>query len=702
MRLDVSMLGKFSFNDIGLDVEIGKFARQANGSAWIKKNGIVLLSTAVAAKAVREFAGFLPLMVEYRERPSAAGKIPGGYIKREGRLSDIEILVSRLIDRPIRPLFPTYYFNDVQLMSTVLSYDGSFPTSILGLLGTSIALTVSDIPFLGPIGAVQVGRESGKWQFNMSHDLICKSDANIIIAGTHNGISMVEGSCNNLSESEMIDVLFEAHEKIKDQVAWQIQIQKEIGVKKVEVDSKEWPEWEKRVAEFAASKSIEPIFVDNKKERSFAFDQLKNDLAEHFDKDLNDEKISSSVLNYIFDNILKGIISDGISKKGCRIDGRKFDEVRKIDIELKPLPCVHGSAVFQRGETQAISSVTLGTTQDAQKVETLVGGLIEKSFMLHYNFPPFSTGEVKPIRGVGRREVGHGYLAETSFKNVLPSQEDFPYTVRVVVDILESNGSSSMATVCSTSMALMDGGVPLRSSVAGIAMGLIRDSAGNDYVVTDILGTEDALGLMDFKVTGTFEGIMAFQLDSKDKKGFSKALLSKALEQARQARLFILDKMNAVLPESRKNLSELAPRIFSLKVPTDKIGAIIGPAGSIIKEIIATTNTQIDIADDGTVKIFAKDEKSAESAKLKIKALVGDIEIGSVFNGTVRNITDFGMFVEILPGRDGLIHVSSIDRDKKRNLSKLYKPNDKIEVKVVSADRSTGRIRLIAPELEQK
>ncbi len=696
------MVKTFSLPEQGLEVEIGKLAKQADGAAWIKAGNNIVLATAVSTKDAGEFPGFFPLTVEYRERTSAAGKIPGGYIKREGKLSDFEVLTSRLIDRPIRPLFPSTYFNEVQILATVYSSDGKFPTGILGVLGSSIALTISSIPFLGPVGAVQVGRAKGQWKYNLSFDELEESDADIVIAGTKAGICMVEGHCNNASEAELVDLFFVAHEKIKQQIDWQLEIAQALNVKKQDISTAiDWAHWKKRITEILPADFAEQIFAATKMERSEGLDNLKKRLLSNFEADIKAEKVSDSVLNYIIDSFIKEMLPDLLVKKKARVDGRSFDQIRKIEVEVAKLPCVHGSAVFQRGETQAIASLTLGTGQDAQKVESLIGGATERSFMLHYNFPPFATGEVKPIRGAGRREIGHGYLAESSFLNVLPTQDKFPYVIRSVVDILESNGSSSMATVCATTMALMDAGVPIKDVVGGIAMGLLRDSSGNFHILTDILGMEDAFGLMDFKVVGTETGIVAFQLDIKDKIGLPRELFVKALEQARIARLHIIGEMKKVLAAPRTQLSDLAPRVFTLKVPTDKIGLIIGPAGKNIREIIAKTDTQIDIEDDGTVKIYAKNNAAAAEAETWIKTLSGDIEIGSVYNGIIRRVAEFGLIVELVMGKEGMVHISTISRNKQRDFDKLYKLGDKLVVKVVAVDRETGRIKLIAPDLEK-
>ncbi len=696
------MTKKFSLPEMGIEVEIGKFARQAHGAAWIKAGNNIVLSTAVSSqKSSKDFLGFLPLTVQYRELTSAVGRIPGGYMKREGRLSDLEVLTSRFIDRSIRPLFPAYFFDELQVLSTVYSADGDFPTDILALIGSSLALTISGAPFLGPVGAIKASLVNGEWKFNVSHDDDACSDATIVVVGTKNGICMVDGYCNDVTEEQLIDVLFLAHEQIKLQISWQEQIKKELGVvEKVSEENFDWGTWEDKIKSVIPESSLLSLFNSNKAERSIAFEDLQNKVLDSFSEDIDSENVSSAVISYISDLVIKKMLPDIIKKQG-RLDGRKLNEVRPITTEVKVLPCAHGSSMFQRGETQALASITLGTAQDAQKVDHLHAGTQERSFMLHYNFPPFATGEVRMMRGVGRREIGHGYLAEKSFTNVLPSQEDFPYTIRVISDVLESNGSSSMATVCSTTMALMDGGVPVKNMVSGIAMGMIRDSSGEPYVLTDIIGTEDALGLMDFKVTGTDKGIMAFQLDIKDKIGLSRELLSKALDQAKEARLFILNEMKKVLSSARKEISQRAPRVFAFPIAQDKIGAIIGPGGKNIKEIVAKTDTQVDIDDDGTVRIYAKDSEAAEAAKAWIKILSDDIEVGSTFDGTVVRIADFGLFVELVPGKDGLVHVSTIDRNKQRDLQKNYKVGTTLKVKVVAFDKVTGRVRLVAPELER-
>lgn len=692
----------FRLSELGIEVEIGKYARQANGAVWIKAGNNIVLATAVATEKVREFLGFFPLTVEYRERVSAAGRIPGGYIKREGKLSDFEVLTSRLIDRPIRPLFPADYFNEVQILSTVYSSDGKFPTSILAVIGSSLALTISQIPFLGPIGAVQVARINGQWKFNPTFDDLHQSDTDIVIAATKEGISMVEGHCNNITENELLNLFSLAHAEIKKQIDWQLEIQRALGVVKQAPKSNiDWSHWKQRITAVLPANFAEQIFAATKFERSEGLDVLKAELVAKFSDDIKGEKVSESTLDYLFNTLIKETLPDILVQKKSRVDGRPFDKVRDVAAEVAILPCVHGSGVFQRGETQVLASVTLGTGQDAQKVESLIGGAQERSFMLHYNFPPFATGEVKPIRGAGRREIGHGYLAESAFLNVLPVQDTFPYVIRSVADVLESNGSSSMATVCATTMALMDAGVPIKDMVGGIAMGLIKDSHGKFHILTDILGVEDSFGLMDFKVAGTQTGIVAFQLDVKDKIGLPAEIFSQAFEQARKARLIILNEMSKTLSSPRPKLSDLAPRVSTFKVPTDKIGMIIGPAGKNIREIIAKTGAQIDIEDDGTVKIYAKNTEASAEAETWIKTISGDIEIGSVYNGIIRRIAEFGLIVELVMGKEGMVHISTIARNKQRDLDQRYKVGDKLQVKVMAQDRETGRIKLIAPDLEK-
>jgi polyribonucleotide nucleotidyltransferase len=691
----------FIFPGGGLEVVIGKFAGQADGSAWLKSGDNVVLATSVMSREERDFMGFLPLTVEYREKTSAAGRIPGGYIKREGRLSDTEVLTSRVIDRTVRPLFPADFFNEVQLMVSVYSADGNFPLAVMSIIASSIAMSLSQMPFLGPVGAVLVGRVNGALVFNTGLETDATSDVHILIAGTRDGICMVEGNCELLSEAEMVDIFLAAHEEIKKQIVWQDEIVAESGKPKMVVDrSYQWHEYQDKVSAWVAQEQVPAaLFGASKQEQAAHIRSKKEQFHAAFAPLVEQDKIPQSVLNFMFDVAIKEQLPDIIIAKGNRFDGRGMDDVRAISSEVGLLPQVHGSSLFQRGQTQALACVTLGTAQDAQKVEKLIEGVQERSFMLHYNFPPFSVGEARPVRSVGRREVGHGYLAENSFIKVIPGQTDFPYTIRAVVDILECNGSSSMATVCATTLALMDAGVPLQEMIAGIAMGLIKDSSDNYHVLTDLLGSEDALGLMDFKVTGSDKGIRAIQMDIKAKKGLSRELLHTALVRAKRAREFILSEMRKTLSAPRAQISDRAPKVTQLNIPVDKIGVVIGPSGKVIKEIIAQTDTQIDIADDGSVRIYAKDSSAAKRAEQWIRVLVGDIQDGAIFNGVIKRFAEFGLFIELVPGKDGLLHVSSIAKDKQKTLTQQYQVNDVLRVKVVSSDPETGRIKLFAPEL---
>lgn len=691
----------YALQGTGLEVEVGKFAEQAGGSAWMKHGNNRVLCVATAAKEERDFMGFFPLTVEYREKTSAAGRIPGGYIKREGRLSDNEVLTCRVIDRTIRPFFPSSYFNEVQVMATVYSADGEYPLNVMSIIGSSLALGLSDIPFGGPLGAVFVSRRDGKWVFNLEEDLEDGSDVHVLVAGNRDGVCMVEGNCELLNEDQMIDLFFSAHEEIKKQILWQDEIIKAHGKEKVTPEKAfDWSGWQDKVSAWVKENNVtDALFAASKKEIAAQTKAKKAEFKTAMEEAAAEAGVSGSVLSYMFDTAMKALLPDEIIKKGHRFDGRDMNTVRPIECEIGLLPQTHGSATFRRGETQALASITLGTGQDAQKHEDLIEGQQERSFMLHYNFPPFSVGEVRPIRSVGRREIGHGYLAENSFKKVIPDQEQFPYTIRSVVDVLACNGSSSMATVCSTTLAMMDAGVPLNEMVAGVAMGLIQDSKGEFHVLTDVLGSEDALGLMDFKVTGSDKGIRAIQMDIKLKKGLTRELMQTALRRALDARKHILGEMRKTIDAPRTDISQHAPKVASLQIPVDKIGTVIGPSGKVIKEIIAETDTQIDIDDDGIVKIYAKDGSAAVRAEQWIKVLVGDIPEGTIFNGIIRRFADFGLFIELVPGKDGLLHISNIARDKQRTLEKEYKAGDVLQVKVVSSDPETGRVKLHAPEL---
>src|SRR5579885_974828 len=689
------MVKTFRLEEFGYEVELGKFAQQADGAAWLKHGGTVLLSTACMAPS-GEFPGFLPLTVEYRELFSAAGKIPGGYYKREGKPSDREVLIGRLVDRSIRPLFPYNFFDQLQIVTTVYSVDKEHSPNAMALVASSIALTISKIPFMGPVGAVEICKIDGKWIINPPHQESLRSSARLVFAGTEEGINMVEGSCQEISEQDFIDALFMSHEAIKKLVAWQKEIQKEMGAEKHKiVDPFDWKSWELKVDTFLTEDKVRNLYIEDKVARNNYLDELQKEFMDTHTQEVEEAEVPVKALDYLFDQSLQRKLSELIVTLGKRVDNRSFDQIRKITTEVGLLPCNHGSALFKRGRTQALVSVTLGGGQDEQKTETIMSDTADDGrFMLHYNFPPFSVGEVRPMRGPGRREVGHGHLAASAIRQVLPAKEDFPYTIRVVADMLESDGSTSMATTCGATMALMDAGVPIKKMVGGVAMGLLQSNKGTFQVLSDISGFEDAFGLMDFKVTGTDNGITAIQMDIKYKGGFSRAVFESALEQARAGRMYILGEMRKVMSKPNPNLSSLVPKLVTLKVETDKIGAIIGTGGKTIREIIDKTKTNIDIEPDGLVKIFGGPDADIDLAINWVKTLAGQIEVGARYTGKIKRIAEFGLFVELVPGLDGLVHVSLIPRDKQRNFAQYYKVDEIVHVEVVDYDKATGRIRL--------
>jgi polyribonucleotide nucleotidyltransferase len=689
------MVKTFINNDFGYEVEIGKVARQADGAVWFKQGGTVILATAVTA-ASDEFPGFFPLTIDYRENFSAAGKIPGGYFKREGKPSDREVLTGRLIDRAIRPLFPENYFNQVQIIVTVYSVDKEHTPNTVALSVASLALALSQAPFMGPVGVIEVARVDGQWIYNPKYSQMKQSDARVVVAGTQEGICMVEGSLEEVSETDLVDVLFHAHELIKKDVAWQKEIVAQAGKEKELINDKySWDAWTTLIDQYLTADRVAASYIADKAARNEYLTALKDEFKATHKEQLEEGKVPSKVLTFIFDALLQEKITEHIFIAGKRVDSRGFEDVRDISIEVGILPFVHGSSLFTRGETQALVSVTLGGGQDAKKMESLMEvQQDDDTFMLHYNFPPFSVGEVRSMRGTSRREVGHGHLASSAFTYMLPKNEDFPYTIRIVSDILESNGSSSMATVCGSTMALMEGGVPLRKMVGGIAMGLLMNKAGQFQVLSDISGFEDAFGLMDFKVAGTRDGITAIQMDIKYKGGLKKEVFVSALAQARVGRMHILGEMEKVMTAPAGTLSPLVPKVMKVKINPEKIGAIIGSGGKTIREIIAQTGTTIDVEEDGTVKIFGKVGAGLEKAVAWVKTLAGQIEPGEVFNGKVRRIADFGLFVELVPGFDGLLHVSNIPKDKQRTFGRSFKLNDPITVKVLDYDDATGRVSL--------
>lgn len=689
------MSKEFTFAKYGYRVDIGSYAQQADGAAWLQKGGTVLLST-VVHKPSEEFPGFLPLTVDYREQFSAAGRIPGGYFKREGKWTDKEVLTARLIDRAIRPLFPDRFFNQVQMYTLLLSYDQEHLPTALAMLATSIALSVSSISFLGPVGAVEMVRIDGKWQIDPIQPERKHADAKLIVAGTAEGICMVEGSADNLREADLVEALFIGHEVIKEQVTWQKEIIASLKIQKEPYElSLDWDGWQKKVQEYLTPDRVKSLCKNDKIERAAAMSLIKDGFFDTYKAEIDAEEISETFVGYLFDRILQTKITALVFENGKRIDGRSFTQVRPIATRVGLLPFTHGSALFVRGGTQALSTVTLGSSQDEPRTEILIEDDREKSFILHYNFPPFAVGEVRPMRAPGRREIGHGNLAATALMPVLPEKSDFPYTIRVVTDILSSDGSSSMATVCSSTMALMDCGVPIANMVSGVAMGLLKSDSDKFQALTDISGFEDEFGLMDFKVAGTADGVTAIQMDIKYKQGLPRPVFDQALAQAHEGRLHILENMKKVLEKSRLELSPLVPKIISLSIDPDKIGAVIGTGGKVIREITMTTNTTIDVEADGKVNIFGGPEADLDKAVQWVKVVAGQIDIGAIFKGRVSRLADFGVFVELVPGEVGLMHISAIEKSKQRYLDKEFPIGSEILVKVIDYDRVNGRIRLV-------
>ncbi len=676
-----------------LSIETGRVARAADGAAWVRYGDTVVLVTAVASKESREGIDFFPLTVDYQERAYAAGKIPGGFFKREGRPHEKETLTSRLIDRPIRPLFPKGYHQDVQIIATVLSADLENDPDVLAVVGASAALTVSQIPFQGPIGCVRVGRVGGRFIVNPTYAQLAESDMDVVLAGSEPAIVMVEGGANEVPEEALLDALLHGHRAVQSIIALQQDLTRQMGVTK--------PAFEPPPADQALSDSIaaacrtrirDLAFVPEKEEQKARRRMLLDEcLARVADQP---EAVKLQVKE-IFEELEKQEMRRLIIEEGRRADGRTVTQVRPITCEIGVLPRTHGSALFTRGQTQALATTTLGTSEDEQRMDELEGETF-KRFMLHYNFPPFSVGEVKFMRGASRRDIGHGALAERAIQPMLPGKEEFPYTVRIVSDILESNGSSSMATVCGASLSLMDAGVPVKAAVAGVAMGLVKEG-DRTAVLTDIQGLEDHLGDMDFKVAGTRTGVTSIQMDIKIQ-GITEAVLRQALTQARQARMEVLDIMGQAIASPRPSLSPFAPRIMTFKIPTDKIREVIGPGGKVIRGIVEQTGVKIDIEDDGTVAIASIDEAAANKARDIIGKIVEVPEVGKVYLGKVVKIMEFGAFVEILPGTDGLLHISQISTERIKRVEDVLKDGDEVQVKVLEVDKS-GKIRLSRKEL---
>ena len=664
------------------EFEFGKIANLADGAVTIKVDDTVLLVTACARDEAMD-VDFLPLTVEVQEKSYAAGKMPGGFFKREGRPSEQAILNCRLVDRPLRPLFPKNYHNDTQIAITVLSTDLELPYSSLGILGASMALMVSDIPFNEPVGACEIGYVDGELIVNPTYEQLEVSDLQLTVAGTSEAIMMVEAGANFVSEELLLEALNLAQENNIKMAELQKKIIKDIGKEKNVIEAIEEDTIINSELIDSSSKKLNELYDQGLSKSELS--QEKSKLVDELSNDLNtedDSEIKTKIKDEI-SSLEKNIVRDRIIEKGMRPDNRKSDEIRDLESEVGVLPRVHGSSIFRRGETQALGTVTLASLSEKQKLDFL-SPLTEKTFMLHYNFPPYSVGESGRFM-TSRREQGHGALAERAIKPVLPSEEDWPYAMRVVSDILSSNGSTSMASVCAGILSLMDGGVPIKETVAGIAMGLILNPDGNYAILTDIQGLEDHLGDMDFKVAGSRSGVTALQMDIKVK-GVTPKILSEALEQAKKARLEIIDHMESTLPEPREQVSEFAPKTVKIKIPTDKIGMVIGSGGSTIKEIVSEFEVTIDISDDGTVSIGGVESERIDNAIDRIQSIIKDVEVGDVYQGKVVKLMDFGAFVNILPGKDGLVHISEISDERVDSVESAYEVGQEVEVIVKKID----------------
>ncbi len=683
-----------------IELETGRLAKQAGGAVIVRCGDTVVLVTATAADQPREGIDFFPLTVDYREYTYAAGRIPGGYIKREGRPSEKEVLTSRLIDRPIRPLFADGFRNETQVIAFVLSAEPDFDPSMLALVGASAALSISDIPFLNPIGAVRVGRVDGNWVLNPSYAQLAEGDLNIVVAGAEEGLVMVESSAAGASEADMIEAMRAGHEGCRTIIKGIRELVKKAGKTKREVEPPAFNDEGYKV--FAAKWSAKLMAAQDTTQVDKLESQTRvSSLKQECVADAGDDADKAKEAGKFFSKLKEALFRDSILQSKKRLDGRAFDEIRKITCEVSELPRTHGSAVFTRGETQALATVTLGTRDEGQRQETLENSDTQKTFMVHYNFPPFSVGEVSFLRGAGRREIGHGMLAERALTAVIPDEEAFPYTIRVVSDILESNGSSSMATVCGGTLAMMDAGVPLKAPVAGIAMGLVTGEGDNVAILTDIAGAEDHYGDMDFKVAGTRDGITALQMDIKQP-NVTFDVLTKALAQAQKARIEILDIMEAAISTPRANVSAYAPRIYTIMIPTSKIRDVIGPGGKMIKSIVMESGAKINVQDDGTVQVASTDEKAANKAIQMIKDLTASAEPGKTYLGTVTRIVDFGAFVEIFPGTEGLLHISEIAEHRIRNVTDELKQGDQILVKCLGLEGNKIKLSRKAVLREQR
>jgi polyribonucleotide nucleotidyltransferase len=681
---------QFQYNLAGrnLSITIGKVAEQANGACLLQYGDTVVLVTATASKEPREGIDFFPLSVDFEERLYSVGKIPGGFIKREGKPSDKAILTSRLIDRPIRPLFPDGYRNDVQVIATVLSVDQDCTPDIVGMIGSSIALTISDIPFNGPTASVLVGLVDGRFVINPTAEERDKSSIHLVVSGTKDAIMMVEAGANEIPEETMLEAILFAHEEIKKLCGFIEEIKKEVGKEKQDfIVFKPDSQIEKEVREYTTEKLVTAIQTFEKQDREEAIDKVMEETLEKFmEKYPDNEKDIVETM----EEILKEEVRRLILEEGIRPDNRKEDEIRPITTDVGLLPRAHGSGLFKRGQTQVLTVATLGAASDVQ----IIDGISEeesKRYMHHYNFPPYSVGDTRVLRGPGRREIGHGALAERALEPVIPAVEDFPYTIRLVSEVLSSNGSSSQASVCGSTLALLDAGVPIKAPVAGIAMGLIK-SDSKVAILSDIQGLEDHLGDMDFKVAGTEKGVTAIQMDIKIS-GIDRAILSEALRKARKGRLYILEKMKQAISEPREELSPYAPRIITMQVHPDKIRDIIGPGGKMINKIIDETGVKIDIDDDGKVSIASENMENGEKAMELINQVVKDVEVGDIYMGKVVKIVPFGAFVEIINGKEGLLHISNIANERINKVEDVLASGDQVLVKVIDIDNQ-GRINL--------
>lgn len=672
-----------------LSIETGRVAKQASGAVLVQYGETIVLVTVVSSSDIREGIDFLPLTVDYQEMAYAAGRIPGSFFRREiGRPSEKETLTSRLIDRPLRPLFPKGYFFETQVIATVLSVDQENDPDVLAMVGASAALEVSDIPFCGPIAGIRVGRVNGEFVLNPTNSQLSESDFNLILAGNQGAVVMVECGAKEVPEEDLVQAIFYGHQGMQAILELQKDLRRAVGNTK-----KVWPApivdeaLKARVFAQAETPLKEALTLNGKMERQERIHDIQADLLEELAQDVPENK---KEINKFFEELERRLVRDMILKEKTRIGGRTFTEVRPISCEVAVLPRTHGSALFTRGETQALAVTTLGTSSDEQRIDSLNGETF-KSFMLHYNFPPYSVGEARMLRGPGRREIGHGALAERSISQVLPSSEEFPYTIRIVSEILESNGSSSMATVCGASLSLMDAGVPIKSHVAGVAMGLIKE--GEEVaVLTDILGDEDHCGDMDFKVTGTEKGVTALQMDIKIQ-GVTREIMSQALKQAQEGRLSILNLMNKTIHQPRTSISDYAPKITTIEINPEKIREVIGPGGKVIRSIVAETGAKIEVEDSGKIIIASSDSKSVDRAIAMIKEIVQEVEIGQIYLGKVIKIMDFGAFVEVLPGTEGLVHISQLDNHHVKKVTDVLKEGDEVLVKVLEVDRQ-GKIRL--------